>query len=293
MTPGPLEALMAQATGVGQRAWARGVTAAAAVLLLGLPGRASGQGPGPNTGAVTLTGGVDVAGGYYFRGIPQEETGVVLQPHSAIGVALTRGNGVVARVGLWNSLHTGSAGLEGPTGRSWYQSIFSAMLDVGLGGGMRVSGGYSANTSPNGLFETISEVSIRVSLDDERGLAGVALAPHALLAIEIEGQADGGRQEGTYLELGISPSAELAGLALRAPVRLGLSLGEYYESVRVDERFGFMSIAGTVTRAIGPTPTRFGRWDVHGGVEFLKLGEHNRAFGETNVIGSVGMAFRY
>ena len=281
---------MRQVSGSARIGWVVGVSVA---LLVGQPSRVVAQQGGPNTGSVTLTGGVDVADGYYFRGIPQEETGVVLQPHGEIGVALTQGKRFVARVGLWNSLHTGSAGLEGPTGRLWYQSIFSASLDVGVGAGVRVSGGYSANTSPNGLFESISEVSVRVSREDTRRVAGVAVGPYALLAAELEGQADGGRREGRYLELGAAPSIDAVGLTLSAPVRIGLSLGDYYEGFRTDGRFGFLSVSGRASKAIRSTPTRLGTWNVHGGVEFLQLGERNRAFGETNVIGSVGMALSY
>ena len=77
---------------------------------------------------------------------------------------------------------------------------------------------------------------------------------------------------------------------LSVPVRVGLSLGHYYEAFAKDDRFGFTSVAGIATRTIGGH-TRFGSLNVHGGVEFLWLGERNRTFGETDVIGSVGVGF--
>lgn len=247
---------------------------------------------GANGGAIALSGGVDFASGYYFRGIPQEEEGVLIQPHGTVGVVLAGDRRLVATMGLWNSLQSGPTGLDGPSGQLWYQSIFSAGLDVALAGGWRVWGGYSANTSPNGLFESISEVSLRASLD-EGTLGGVAVKPYLLLAFELDGQADGGRREGRYLEVGARPTVTAAGLALSAPVRLGLSLGDYYEGFGGDERFGFVSVSGVATRRLRATATRFGSWEVHGGVEFLKLGDRNRSFGDTNVIGSVGLGLTY
>jgi hypothetical protein len=64
------------------------------------------------------------------------------------------------------------------------------------------------------------------------------------------------------------------------PIKVGLSLGDYYElntgtqlaPVFVDSTFGYFSLAGVVTVPLGGT-TRFGSWNVHGGVEFQQLGE--------------------
>ena len=73
--------------------------------------------------------------------------------------------------------------------------------------------------------------------------------PYALVAFELEGQADGGAVEGRYLELGAAPGLSLAGLAVAVPVKVGLSLEGYYEGLRGDERFGFFSVGGQPHRA--------------------------------------------
>jgi len=49
------------------------------------------------------------------------------------------------------------------------------------------------------------------------------------------------------------------------------------------ETFEFLSVAGVVTVPFTSAPTRFGSWDIHGGVEFLMLGDRNEAvFGDSS-----------
>ena len=61
---------------------------------------------------------------------------------------------------------------------------------------------YTAYTSPNGLFGTVKELSFKVAVDDSGLLGAAAVKPYVLLAQELDGQADGGANEGTYLESG-------------------------------------------------------------------------------------------
>jgi hypothetical protein len=56
------------------------------------------------------------------------------------------------------------------------------------------------------------------------------------------GQEDGGLNPGTYLELGISPGLNESGFAIAIPLRVGLSLDDYFELAGVDHKFGFLSI---------------------------------------------------
>jgi hypothetical protein len=267
-------------------------------VLAASPAAAQG-GDDPNPGAVTVTGGVDVLNAYFFRGIPQDDTGVILWPYGDLGFSLFSGEGGVksvgVNVGLWNSLHTGSAGSDGPTGKLWYESDFYATLGVGLGGGTTVGVTYTAYTSPNGLFGTVKEISFKVAVDDSGALGAAAVKPYLVLARELDGQADGGLNEGTYLELGIGPGYAGSRASLTVPIKVGLSLGDYYEGLTGDERFGYLSVGGLVTLPLSSMPTRVGSWNIHGGVEFLMLGDRNEAvFGDSShVIGSVGIGFSY
>jgi hypothetical protein len=117
------------------------------------------------------------------------------------------------------------------------------------------------------------------------------------------GQADGGASAGRYLELGVAPGYSGSRASLTVPVKVGLSLADYYElntgtpqaPVFVDNKFGYFSIAGLVTVPLGGT-TNFGAWNVHGGVEFQALGDTTKALNGGDgqrVIGSIGIGFSY
>jgi hypothetical protein len=224
---------------------------------------------------------------------------VVMWPYGDLGFALFSGEGALKSVGVnvgtWNSLHTGNAGSDGPSGELWYESDFYSTVALGFGKGTNLGVTYTAYTSPNGLFGTVKELSFRVTVDDSGALGAFAVRPYALLAQELDGQADGGTNEGTYLELGIGPGFAIPRATVSVPMKVGLSLSDYYEGLTGDETFGFFSIGGVVTVPFTSAPTRFGSWNVHGGVEFLMLGDRNEAvFGDgSHVIGSIGIGLSY
>jgi hypothetical protein len=241
---------------------------------------------------------MDFQNAYYFRGIPQEEAGVVMWPAAALQFSLFSGDGAVrglgVGVGTWNSLHSGPTGSDGPTGRLWFESRFYAAAEAGFSGGVSVAATYTAYTSPNGSFQTVKEAGVKVTWDDSGLLGAVAIRPYALVARELDGgQADAGLRPGTYLEVGAAPGYAASRVSVAVPVRLGLSLRDYYEGFNGDERFGFLSVAGIVTVPIGRAPGRFGSWNLHGGAEYLRLGDRNQAFGETDLIVSAGIGLSY
>jgi hypothetical protein len=272
----------------------------AAALWSAVP--AAAQSADPNPGALTLTGSFDFLNAYFFRGIPQDEGdfGSVMWPAADLGIAILSGDGALkslgVNVGTWNSLHTGSKGLDGPSGQLWYESDFYATLGLGFGGGTSLGLTYTAYTSPNGLFATVKEVSVKFAVDDSRYLGGASVKPYVIVARELGeegGQADGGLSLGTYMELGVAPGFAASRLSVAVPVKVGLSLDNYYEGIDGDEKFGFFSVAGIVTLPFSSQPTRFGSWNAHGGVEWLRLGESNQDFGENKVVYSLGIGFSY
>src|SRR4029078_2592171 len=121
----------------------------------------------PNPGNLTLTSGIDFLNAYLFRGIPQDDTGVVMWPYGDLGIALHSGDGafksVGVNVGLWNSLHTGQAGSDGPSGKLWYESDFYTTFALGFGKGTSFGVTYTAYTSAHGGFSNadggVAEVS--------------------------------------------------------------------------------------------------------------------------------------
>jgi hypothetical protein len=246
--------------------------AGAAVLLalvMAAPARAQND---PNTGALTFTGALDVLPGvpYIFRGIVQEtDPKLTMWPYADLGIALYSGDGALRSLGInfgvWNSLQTGSSGLDGPTKRLHYEEDFYATFNFGFGRGVGLGATFTAYSSPNGMFTTVEELSVKVS---KSGF----LAPYGVLAMELgkTGQADGGVNKGTYLELGIGPSWSIAdGAATFAvPVKIGLSLKDYYEGPAGDQKFGFFDVGGLFTLPLG-VPGQFGAWNFHAGADIL------------------------
>ena len=87
-------------------------------------------------------------------------------------MAVYSGDGGLKSVGLnvgsWNSLHTGSAGCDGPSGKLWYEGDFYATLGLGFGGGVSLGTTYTAYTSPNNMFSTVKEIAFKLGVDDTR-----------------------------------------------------------------------------------------------------------------------------
>ena len=292
---------------------------AALALMLVTAVSADAQAPDPNPGNVTIIGNVDFTSAYMFRGIRRDDTRVIIQPYFDLGLALYSGDGglksVGFNIGTWNSLHTGDTGYNSDItgfgcacGKIWFESDFYATLGLGFGGGTALSGTYTAYNSPNSGFGTLKEFSAKLAVDDSALLGKAALKPYALVAFEFDtapgdGQADGGLNAGRYLEIGIAPGWSGANASITIPMKVGLSLQDYYEinegtALRpnyVDNRFGFLSGAAIVTIPLGGTSS-FGSWNVHGGVEVQALGDTTLSFNggdAQKVIGTVGFGFTY
>jgi len=274
----------------------------AVVTLLAAPAWA--QGADPNPGNLTFTGSMDFLNTYMFRGIRQDDTGVIMWPAADLGISVYSGDGTLKsagfNVGSWNSLHTGDTGSDSRVGKLWYEGDFYATLGLGFGGGVALSTTYTAYTSPNNAFSTVKEIAFKLAVDDSSYLGAAALKPYVLLAQEFDtapglGQADAGENAGTYVELGVAPGWAAQAVTLAFPVKVGLSAGDYYELRGVDNKFGYASVAALVTVPLGGT-TMFGAWNVHGGVEFQALGDTTKAINNddaSKVIASFGFGLSY
>jgi hypothetical protein len=124
------------------------------------------------------------------------------------------------------------------------------------------------------------------------------LAPYGTLAFELDGQADGGSGEGVYLELGVGPSWGLAGgkVSLAVPVKFGFSLSDYYETADGDSKFGFFQVGGLFTIPFTAPTSKYGAWNLHGGVDFYALGDATQAFNGGDgqkVVASFGIGVVY
>ena len=193
----------------------------------------------------------------------------MIQPSAELDIALQSADkglkSTSLNFGTWNSLHTGNAGLDSATsgfgcacGKLWYESDFYTTLALGFSGG-GLGATYTAYTSPNAGFNNVKEIMFKFTGDDSAALGKAAMHPWAIVAVEFDAdnghQADGGSKAGKYLELGVSPGYSGAKAGIAIPVKVGLSIGDYYELNEgtaavpnfVDHKFGYLSIAGIVT----------------------------------------------
>ncbi len=251
---------------------------------------------------VAATIGMDFSHAYLFRGIKQETGGLIAQPYADASFSLLQRDegltGVTFTIGTWNSLHSGETGAGGPAVNvaPWYESDFFTGITLGL---ENWSAGitYTSYLSPNDSFSTVHELALTLAMDDS-DLFQFPLSPHVGLAIEMDGQADGGGAEGVYFELGIEPAMETMGgrVTLSVPATLGFSLTNYYEDGgELDDSFGYFDIGAVASMPL-PLPEGYGAWEVAGGVHVLLLGDYLEMLNDGNevqVVGSVGFSIGY
>jgi hypothetical protein len=236
---------------------------------------------------MTVTTGIDFASAYLFRGIFQQSGGAIAQP--SVDLAITLAPGVTADIGNWDSIHS-----KTPSG--WYESDYYGSLTFTAG---KLHPGllYTSYTSPNNAFMTVKELAGVLSIDDSA--SKFPLSPKIILAFELgKGQADGGTKKGTYLELGVRPGKKVAPkLTLAVPVKLGLSVKDYYElagSSEKSDKFGYLDVGlqGSVPVISG----KGGSLEAHGGVDMLTLGNHLRTLNNNDRVKpvfSIGFTFTY
>ena len=253
-----------------------------------------------NDGRIAFNMGLDASHAYFFRGIRQERAGIIVQPYFDATFSLLEDGGrnsIGLTVGQWNSVH--SSAPVAPAGPyAWYESDFITGLRFGLAN-WEAGLTYTAYTSPSRSFGTVQEVGITLSLDDTGvTMLPLPLQPHLAIAIELQGQADGGAGEGAYFELGIEPGVDLAGgaAAVAVPLTLGMSLHNYYEDGGpTDDVFGYLDL-GIVLGIPLNVPESYGAWELTGGAHLLLLGrylEFVNGGNQLQAIGSVGLSIGY
>ena len=86
----------------------------------------------------------------------------------------------------------------------------------------------------------------------------------------------------------------MSAVCVAFPIKVGLSLSDYYELGSEDNIFGFLGVGATVSVPLGRA-TRIGRWHVHGGLEFQSLGETTKVFNggdRSAVVASFGFGLK-
>lgn len=246
-----------------------------------------------------MTGGLDHATAYYFRGYLQADRGLILQPYLNLVGRGVAADGAVVRpyVSFFNSTHFGN------------NNPMNEMTDVMLGAVITwrplvldARYGYY-NTAPT-MRSVVHELGLRASGDvlwpwpDAEAPSALALRPFVGLYAEVSDQRG---TEDVYVETGLEPSVRFdtccgkVGVAL--PLVLGLSGDDYYFDDRGgNEPLGFFSAAVAVTIGL-PAPDGCGKWFLSGSFQYLHLFADNLVAinrGDRDAfIGKVGIGFAF
>ncbi len=225
--------------------------------------------------------GVDVTNQYFFRGIIQENEKSILQPWVDFVFPLSAGESTSwsLNIGVWNSLHDGLSG-SGSAGMSNHYEL-DAYLGIGVDFAKNWSGSvsYVALTSPNSAFGTVKELDFSLSFDDSGMFGGesssfTGFQPSVTLAWELDGQSDGGAEEGIYLEVGIEPAFESQTISVSFPIVAGFGISNYFEgAMGNDDFFGFAQGGVSLSTPLNFIPARMGSWSLSGGASILLLGD--------------------
>lgn len=270
---------------------------------LAVPSISFAEEAAPNTGALSIGGGVDFVTAYIFRGGVNESDGLIAQPYATLSVKAHESDSlsVTPFVGIWNSIHseTDANPAHGGSDSNWYESDVFAGIDFKFGD-FTVSPIYTFYTYPGDSFETIEEIALKVAYNDtklmEKAGLPITLSPYLVYAYETS---DGNGSQDQYLELGITPSYAVpdTALTLSLPIVVGLSVDDYFLDDSGDnEFFGYVS-AGLAASYSLPVPAKFGAWTLTGGVYYYSFNADSlKAMNDGDdsiVMGKVGLSFLY
>lgn len=248
---------------------------------------------------------LDYTSAYFYRGIIQEDSGLILQPAARLTSTLIETEALTLDgfIGAWNSFHGQRTGADtsGNFTEYWYEADLYAGLTATTGA-LSLTASYTFLTSPADSFETVQELGFALALDDSAWLKEWALKPSATIAIETGADASDGADSdtGIYLELGIAPGFSLdvgaTPVTFAFPTSVGLSFSDYYQDARGnDDTFGFAQTGARVWIPLGD-PGRLGAWTLNMGVAVLFLGDHTQTYNggdEAEIIGTVGVQWNF
>lgn len=257
----------------------------------------------PVGSAISVQLNLDFTNAYFYRGIRQQDWGLIVQPAARLTTRLVDDAEVKLDgfLGTWNSFGPNGGTRTGALVEDWYESDLYAGFTLSHGK-LSVTTSYTFLTSPSDAFQTVQELGFTLALDDSEWMKELALKPYATLAIETgsNGSDGPGLGNGVYLELGIAPGFSFdmgkTPVTLTFPASVGLSLSDYYQDAGgSDDTFGFAQIGAKASIPLGE-PGRFGTWTLNAGVSVMFLGDHTKAFNsgdDTEVIGTVGLQWNF
>jgi hypothetical protein len=247
------------------------------------PEGAAVQAPTPEPAPkVTGTVGVDFPTTYFFRGVRQDpDPEFTMQPF--VNVAIAASETTTVNVGSWNSIHT-SLDTKG----GFYESDFyvSAVFSAGK---VTPTVLYTAYMSPADLFGPVHEIALILGFD-------APMAPSITVAQELGYKsADGGASKGSYFEVALNPAIPMGDdspISVTIPVKLGMSLKDYYENpfTLEDSKFGYFSVGAAIGGKVSDSVELHGGVTVYAFGDTLKLSNNDKS---AQVVGSFGLSFGF
>lgn len=245
---------------------------------------------------------LDFTTAYFYRGIIQEDTGLIAQPALKVTANLIDEEHykLDAIAGTWNSIQSQKTGAtdRGDLAGIWYESDVYGGLAL-TSGPISFTTTYTFLTSPSSAYETVQELAFTLAYDDTELLHEFALHPYATLVFETGADASdgGGSDPGTYLEFGVAPGFTIGegSATVSFPVTLGLSLSDYYQDASGrDDTFGYLQagIRASIPLAM-PSP---GVWTLNAGVSGLFLGDHAAGYNagdDAEVVATLGVQVNF
>jgi hypothetical protein len=80
------------------------------------------------------------------------------------------------------------------------------------------------------------------------------------------------------------------------PIKFGFSLSDYYELLGEDHKFGYFQGGGLLTLPLSDSSSKYGAWNLHGGVDFYAFGDTTKFFNNGDsgkVVASFGVGVVY
>ncbi|MCC7203521.1 MAG: hypothetical protein IT441_00445 [Phycisphaeraceae bacterium] len=263
---------------------------------------------------------------YFYRGIGQENEGLVqLGAEIRVRPYEDRMSDVFNKLDAvikLRSFHTfgPTANTPGGGNEKFYELDFDGGVEF-TGFERLLLGVYQTNRiGVNQQLADVHAFEAKLAFDDSTPAFPFSLQPYALLTIEYQGDSDGGNPnsnapgfgQGIYLELGVRPEFELLRIesfkrpiTLAVPVRVGLSLSDYFEDpAGQDQFFGYGQIGLELSIPLLTMSTPGDQMvllDLTTGGSVLFLGSPLQRLSLANgtgdspvvVIGSVGLEFTY
>ncbi|MBC8116083.1 MAG: hypothetical protein H7062_16975 [Candidatus Saccharimonas sp.] len=253
---------------------------------------------------VMLSGGLDFASAYYFRGYLQADHGPIVQPYLNIFTAHTVNEDLIVRpyISLFNSTHFAS------------DNRMSDMSDVMVGAvanwnGFLIDSRYAFYTTSPLMRTPVHELGAKVSFDvlsslEDSEWNDSELLQHFTLRPFAGVYGDWIEEAGTvqaFVNVGVEPSwrFEVAGtkVGVGLPIDWGLGgNGYYFNNDGSNATLGYFSTALTASVAL-PVPDGYGQWFLNTSVQYLHLAADSvQTVGNDDndvCIGKIGMSFVY